>query len=59
MLNHFSHVQLFATARTVAYQAPLSMGFSRQESMYLTSPALAGGFVTTSAPWEGPLSELT
>ena len=26
-----SHVQLFATLRTVARQAPLSMGFSRQE----------------------------
>ena len=25
-----SHVQLFATAWTVAYQAPLSMGFSKQ-----------------------------
>ena len=26
-----SPVQLFATPRTVAHQAPLSMGFSRQE----------------------------
>ena len=26
-----SHIQLFATLWTVAYQAPLSMGFSRQE----------------------------
>ena len=26
-----SHVQLFATPWIVAYQAPLSMGFSRQE----------------------------
>ena len=26
-----SHVQLFATPWNVAYQAPLSMGFSRQE----------------------------
>ena len=26
-----SRVRLFATPRTVAYQAPLSMGFSRQE----------------------------
>ena len=26
-----SHVPLFATPRTVAHQAPLSMGFSRQE----------------------------
>ena len=27
-----SHVQLFATPWTVAHQAPLSMGFLRQES---------------------------
>ena len=31
MLSHFSHVQLFATLWTVAHQAPLSMGSSRQE----------------------------
>ena len=31
MLSHFSCVQLFATIWTVAHQAPLSMGFSRQE----------------------------
>ena len=31
MLGCFSRVQLFATLWTVAYQAPLSMGFSRQE----------------------------
>ena len=31
MLSHFSHVQLFATLRTVARQALLSMGFWRQE----------------------------
>ena len=31
MLSHFSHVQLFATLWTVACQASLSMGFSRQE----------------------------
>ena len=30
-LSHFSHVQLFATPWTIACQAPLSMGFSRQE----------------------------
>ena len=28
---HFGCVQHFATLRTVAYQAPLSMGFSRQQ----------------------------
>ena len=31
-LSHFSCVQLFATLWTVACQAPLSMGFSRQEN---------------------------
>ena len=31
MPSCFSYVQLFATLRTVALQAPLSMGFSRQE----------------------------
>ena len=31
MLIHFSHVQLFVTPWTVARQAPLSIGFSRQE----------------------------
>ena len=74
MLSHFSHVQLFATLWTVALQAPLSMGFSRQEywsglpfpsqgvlpspgiePISLTSPALAGGFLTASATWEAHL----
>ena len=31
VLSHLSRVQLFVTLWTVAYQAPLSMGFSRQE----------------------------
>ena len=31
VLSHFSCVQLCATLWTVACQAPLSMGFSRQE----------------------------
>ena len=30
-VKSFSRVQLFATSWTVAYQAPPSMGFSRQE----------------------------
>ena len=29
---HFSHAQSFVTLWTVAYQAPQSMGFSRQEN---------------------------
>ena len=31
ILSHFSHVRFFATPWTVACQAPLSTGFSRQE----------------------------
>ena len=31
VLSHFSHVWLFATLSTVTCQAPLSMGFPRQE----------------------------
>ena len=31
VLSRFSHVRLFVTPWTVARQAPLSMGFSRQE----------------------------
>ena len=64
-------LQAFQTPWTAALQAPLSMGFSRQEywsglpcpppgdlpdpgikPAVLKSPALAGGFFTTSANWE-------
>ena len=31
LVKFHSHVRLFATPWTVAYQAPLSLGFSRQE----------------------------
>ena len=31
LLSCFSHVQLCATPKTAAHQAPLSLGFSRQE----------------------------
>ena len=31
LLSRFSHVQLCATPQTAAHQAPLSLGFSRQE----------------------------
>ena len=66
-----SRVRLIATPWTAAYQAPLSMEFSRQEywsglpcpppgslpdpgiePTSLRSPALSGGFFTTSVPWE-------
>ena len=71
MRSCFNHVQLFATPWIVACQAPLSMGFSRQEHwsgfpcpppgdlpnpgiepVSLKSPALTGGFFTTSATWD-------
>ena len=70
VLSHFRHVWLFATLWTVAHQAPLSVGFSRQEycSRLLclppgdapdsspTSPTLEGRFFTTCATWEAPLN---
>ena len=31
LLSHFSHVRLCVTPWTAAYQAPLALGFSRQE----------------------------
>ena len=31
LYSHFSHVRLYVTLCMVAYQAPLSIGFSRQE----------------------------
>ena len=77
VLSGFSHVQLFATLWTVARQAPLSRGVSREEycnglpcpppgdlpdpgiePASLTSPALAGGFFTTSATWEAPFPSI-
>ena len=72
VLSCFSCVQLFVTLWTIAHQAPLSVGFSRQEywnglpcppprdlpnpgiePTSFTSPALAGGFFTTSTTWVG------
>ena len=72
-LSGFSRVRLFVTLWTVACQASLSMGFSRQEywsglpcpppgylpnpgikPISFTSPALVGGFFTTSTTWEAP-----
>ena len=31
LLSHFSHVWLFSTLWTITFEAPLSMGFSRQQ----------------------------
>ena len=66
MLGPSVMFQLFATPGTVARQAPLSMGFFRQEfwsglpfpspgdlpepGIEPVSPALAGGFFTTEPP---------
>ena len=68
--RRFSHEQLFAILWTAAHQAPLSMGFSRQEDWSklpcpppwdLLNPGieplsltLAGMFFTTSSTWEAP-----
>ena len=68
-----SHVGLFGTPWTVAGQAPLSMGFSRQEywsglpfpspgdppnpGIKLKSPALAGRFFTTEPPEKSTIPE--
>ena len=65
-VKSLSRVQLFATLWTVAYQAPLSMEFFRQEywsglpfppsgdlphpGTELTSPALTGSFFTLDLP---------
>ena len=46
MLSCFSHVQLFAAPWTVAHQAPLSLGFSRQEYWSGLCALLWGIFLT-------------
>ena len=66
MLEHFRYVHLFVTLQTAAFQAPLSVGFFKQaypvllqgifpiqgSNLSLTSPALIGGFFTTSTTQE-------
>ena len=58
-VKSLSCVRLLATPWTVAHQAPLSMGFPRQEYWsgvpFSSLPALAGGFFTTSAAWEAQI----
>ena len=46
VLSHFSRVRLFATLWSVAHQAPLSMGFSRQEYWMSCHALLQGVFLT-------------
>ena len=48
-MKSLSRVRLFATPWTVAYQAPLSMGFSRQE--YWSGFLLQGIFLTQGSNW--------
>ena len=68
-----SCVRLFVTSWTVAHQALLSMGFSRQEywsglpfsppadlpdsGIELSSPALVGGFFTVEPPGKPPYTK--
>ena len=47
MLSCFSHVQLCATPWTVARQAPLSMGFSRQRILEWVAVPFSKGFFLT------------
>ena len=73
VLSRFSRVRLFVTLWAVARQAPLSMGFSKQEYWSglqfpspgdLSNPGIeprslvsASRFFTTSATWETLISE--
>ena len=54
VLSRFRRVRFFATQWAAIYQAPLSMGFSRQESWSGLPCPPAGRFFTTSATWEAP-----
>ena len=72
VLSYFSHVWLCATLWTVARQAPLAMGFSRQEywsglpfpslgdlpdtGIEPVTPAFAGRFFTTEPPGKPSMS---
>ena len=52
-VKSFSHVQLFANPWTAAYQAPRSMGFSRQEDWSGGPlPSLSNLLVTQKTPSE-------
>ena len=67
-VKSLSHVRLFVTPWTIAYQAPLSLGFSRQEywsglpfpspgdllypGIEPRSPALWADALSTKPPWK-------
>ena len=71
--HHMREYLCFVTLWTIAHQAPLSMGFSRQEywsglpclppgdlpnpGIKPMSPALAGGFFTIEPPGNHPLAD--
>ena len=53
LLSRFSRVRLSATPETTAHQAPLSLGFSRQEhwsGLPFPSPLLHPGLLNYEAP---------
>ena len=54
-----SHVRLFATPQTVAHQAPLSMGFSRQEDWSGLPFLSRGSFRPRLEPWSPASPALT
>ena len=62
LLSHFSRFWLLATQCTAAYQAPPSMGFSRQEywsGVPLPSPdPLSSSFQSLSSSWRRKQTEL-
>ena len=51
MLSHFSRVQLFAALRTVASQAPLSMGFFSKNTGVGCHILLQGIFQPRDGTW--------
>ena len=73
-MKSLSRVRLFATPQTAAYQAPLSMGFSRQEYWSglpfpspgdLPNPGIEPGSPTLQAdalpfepPWKSPAGKV-
>ena len=55
VLSHFGHVQLFVTLWTVDYQAPVSMGFSRQEywsGLLCIHPGTQPAVLTSHLHWQ-------
>ena len=56
MLSHTSHVQLFVITWTVALQAPLSMGLSRQEYWSGLPCPLPGDLPDSGTEPETPVS---